>query len=400
VLEESSVIYLKSSARSRHLLAAANRHPQGQLKRTLTDKGNKVQQRIIGFDIARAYAIFGMFIVNFNFSFGAIMAPTDFVGRFLNIFTGNSTAIFILCAGMGVSLMTNKIQINKEEKQALKSKILKRSWFLFAMGLLLYNWWTGDILHFYGGYMHVAAFLLFVPKRFYLWAALKAVIVFHILLTVIPIDTSWDFATYEYTDFWTPIGFLRNTFYNGWNSLFPWVSYFFVGMWLGKLNWQEKHIKRNIFLIGLFVFIVIQALRLMVQQDVFNPFWSDYIMAEYYPPYLPFVLVTMAFAFMVLSICMALGERFSNNKFVLALQKTGQMTLSHYVIHLTIGMILFALLSGKHYTGLLEDEKPTASIYILIYAILFYIFSILFSILWSRKFKNGPLESLMRKISG
>jgi len=58
------------------------------------------------------------------------------------------------------------------------------------------------------------------------------------------------------------------------------------------------------------------------------------------------------------------------------------------------------LLSGKHYTGLLEDEKPTASIYILIYAILFYIFSILFSILWSRKFKNGPLESLMRKISG
>ena len=50
------------------------------------------QQRIIGFDIARAYAIFGMFIVNFNFSFGAPMAPTDVVGNFLNIFTGNSTA--------------------------------------------------------------------------------------------------------------------------------------------------------------------------------------------------------------------------------------------------------------------------------------------------------------------
>src|SRR6186713_2544596 len=100
-----------------------------------------MQQRIPGFDIARAYAIFGMFIVNFNFSFGSIMAPTDAVGSFLNIFTGNSTAIFIICAGMGVSLMTNKSEYSKEDKTVLKYKILKRSLFLFALGLLLYNWW-------------------------------------------------------------------------------------------------------------------------------------------------------------------------------------------------------------------------------------------------------------------
>ncbi len=359
-----------------------------------------MQQRIIGFDIARAYAIFGMFIVNFNFSFGATMAPTDFVGHFLNIFVGNSTAIFIICAGMGISLMTNRHNYSKEEKAILRSKILKRSWFLFAMGLLLYNWWSGDILHFYGGYMHLAAFLLFVPKRYYLLGALLAIIIFHVLLFVIPIDTSWDFTTFQYKDFWTPIGFLRNTFYNGWNSIFPWISYFLIGMWLGRLNWQDNRIKRNIFLLGLVVFIIIQALRLMVQQHIFNSFWSDYIMAEYFPPYLPFVLVTIAFACMVIPICMVIGEKFSNNKLVLALQKTGQMTLSHYVIHLTIGMIVFAYMAGKHYTGLLEDEKPTSSIYILTYSIIFYIFSILFSVFWSRKFKNGPLETVMRKISG
>ena len=67
-----------------------------------------MKTRIIGFDLARAYAIFGMFIVNFNFSFGSIMAPSETIGHFLNIFTGNSTAIFIICAGMGVSLMTNR----------------------------------------------------------------------------------------------------------------------------------------------------------------------------------------------------------------------------------------------------------------------------------------------------
>ena len=359
-----------------------------------------MQQRIIGFDLARAYAIFGMFIVNFNFSFGSIMAPTDTVGHFLNVFTGNSTAIFIICAGMGVSLMTNKNTYSKEEKAKLKSIILKRSLFLFALGLLLYNWWSGDILHFYGGYLHFAAFLLFVPKRYYLLTAIFAIFIFHILLFIIPIDTGWDFSTFYYKDFWTPIGFLRNTLYNGWNSMFPWLSYFLIGMWLGRLNWYDRIIKRNIFIIGLVVFIIIQSLRLMVRHHFFNPFWSDYIMAEYFPPYLPFVLVTIAFAFMVISICMVFGEKFSNNKLILALQKTGQMTLSHYVIHLTIGMILLAFLTGKHYTGLLEDEKPTASIYILIYSVVFYIFSFVFSIFWSRKFKNGPLETVMRKISG
>ena len=360
----------------------------------------QMNQRIIGFDIARAYAIFGMFIVNFNFSFGSIMAPSDFCGRFLNIFTGNSTAIFIICAGMGVSLMTNASSYSKEERAALKSKILKRSWFLFALGLLLYNWWSGDILHFYGGYMHVAAFLLFVPKRYYLLGALIAIIIFHLLLFVIPIGTGWDFSVFNYTDFWTPFGFLRNTLYNGWNSMFPWISYFLVGMFLGRLNWQDRIVKRNVFLLGLSVFLVIQTLRFMVRQDFFNPFWSDYIMAEYFPPYLPFVLVTMAFALMVISICMVVGERFSTNRVVLALQKTGQMTLSHYVIHLTLGMLLMAFLTSKHYTGLLEDEVPTEPIYILVYSIVFYFVSVIFSELWKRKFKNGPLESVMRKISG
>ena len=358
-----------------------------------------MQQRIIGFDLARAYAIFGMFIVNFNFSFGSIMAPSDTIGHFLNIFTGNSTAIFIICAGMGVSLMTNRNDFSIEEKATLKSKILKRSWFLFVLGLILFNWWSGDILHFYGGYMHLAAFLLFVPKRYYLWGAIFAIFIFHMLLFIIPINTGWNFTTYKYNDFWTPIGFLRNTFYNGWNSMFPWLSYFFIGLWLGRLNWTDKLTKRNIFFSGFLIFITFQALRVLVKKHFFNSFWSDYIMAEYFPPYPPFIMITMGFAFMVIPVCMYIGEKYSTNHFVLALQKTGQMTLSHYVIHLTVGMIIFANITNKHYTGFLEDEKPTLPIYIFGYSIIFYTFSILFSVLWSKKFKHGPIESLMRKVS-
>ncbi len=363
-------------------------------------KSRKAKQRIIGFDLARAYAIFGMFIVNFNFCFGSIMAPVGSLGRFLNVFTGNSTAIFIICAGMGVSLMTNRNDYTFEEKSTIKSKILKRSWFLFGLGLLLYNWWPGDILHFYGGYMHLAAFLLFVPKRFYLLASVGAIIIFHLLLLAIPINTSWDFQTAKYADFWTPIGFLRNTFYNGWNSIFPWFAYFATGMWLGRLNWQSKETKRVIFIVGVFTLVAIKGLRFMVNQGYFSQDLGNYIMAEYFPPYLPFVLITMGFAFIVIPVCMYLGEKFSNNILVSALQKTGQMTLSHYVIHTTIGMVVLAILTKKDYTGLLTNEQPILPIYILLYSMIFYVFSVLFSVFWRNKFRNGPLETLMRRISG
>ena len=67
-------------------------------------------------------------------------------------------------------------------------------------------------------------------------------------------------------------------------------------MWLGRLNWQDKHIKRNIFIIGLLIFLLIQGLRLMVRQQVLNAFWSNYIMAEYFPPYL---LIHLHFTFSV-----------------------------------------------------------------------------------------------------
>jgi uncharacterized protein len=359
---------------------------------------NETKHRVIGFDLARAYAIFGMFIVNFNFCFGSIMAPVGALGRFLNVFTGNSTAIFIICAGMGVSLMTRTSHTVGERLQA-KSKILKRSWFLFGLGLLLYNWWPGDILHFYGGYMHLAAFILFVPRRFYLLVAASTVLIFHLLLLVIPIATSWDFQTAKYADFWTPVGFLRNTFYNGWNSIFPWFAYFATGMWLGRLNWQLKVTKRNILLVGLLMFVVVKALRLMVSQGYFDGLSANYIMAEYFPPYLPFVMITIGFALIVLPLCMYIGEKFSGNKLVLALQSTGQMTLSHYVIHTTLGMVILALLTNKEYTGLLTKEQPVSPLYILVYSVVFYLLSILFSVLWKRKFRNGPLETLMRKVS-
>jgi len=357
-----------------------------------------MHQRIIGFDLARAYAIFGMFIVNFNFCFGSFMDNTA-MGRFLNLFVGNSTAIFIILAGMGVSLMSNRSNYSELEKKKLKSIILKRSWFLVALGLLLFSWWPGDILHFYGAYMHIAAFFLFVPKKYYLWLGAFAIAGFHVLLQIIPIDTSWNFDTFQYADFWTLQGFLRNTIYNGWNSIFPWLCYFMIGMFLGRLDWQKKSTKKNVFLIGLLLFTVFEAIRFYTNHYVTDEYWTHYIMSEYFPAYIPFMMITIGFALIVIPICMVIGEKLPSNKIINALVKTGQMTLSFYIIHITIGMLIFSKLTGQIYTGYLTQQAPSSPLFIFSFACMFYLICVLFAIVWTKKFTHGPLETIMRKIS-
>ena len=357
-----------------------------------------MNQRIIGFDLARAYAIFGMFVVNFNFCFGTFSSTSTFE-KFQNLFVGNSTAIFIILAGVGLSLMTSRLVYTLEEKKKIKSTVLKRSWFLFALGLLLYPWWPGDILHFYGGYLHLAAFLLFVPRRYYLWAVIAAILIFHALLFFIPIGTGWDFVTTEYTDFWSLKGFLRNTFYNGWNSMFPWFAYFALGMWLGRLKWQDKKTRKNVFIAGLLLFIVFQILRLFARNDFFSEGVTNYIMSEYFPPYFPFIAITIGFALMVISTFLYIGERFATSKLILYLAVTGRMTLTHYVVHLTLGMLLLSLLTGEKYTGYWNSLIPTNPVLIFTFSFLFFIVAVIFSNLWNKRFKNGPVEMLMRKFS-
>ncbi len=366
---------------------------------------NQLNERVLGFDLARAYAIFGMYIVNFTFCFGTFSNETT-SNWFTSLFVGNSTSIFIISSGISVILLSKNKNNSPLEKAEIKSKILKRSWFLFGIGLLLYNWWPGDILHFYGGYLHIAAFILFIDKKNYLWFALFAIIFYNLIQFYIPFTTGWELPLFKYPDFWTPKGFIRNTLFNGWNSIFPWFAYFSLGMYLGKLDWNNFKTRKNIFIVGLLLIVIFKGLRMFIRYDFNSPrqaFYEKYwvhIMEDYFPANIPYIMITTGFALVVLSICIYLGNKFHNHKIIEILIKTGQMTLTHYVTHMTIGVIILGSITNKKYTGFPIIENPTSQSFILSYALLFFIFSMLFSYFWKKKFRKGPIESVMRKISG
>lgn len=358
-------------------------------------------QRIIGFDLARAYAIFGMIVVNFNMIFGSYDDEST-IGQFLSMFSGNSSTIFVILAGMGVVLMANRKAYSLTEKVGLRNTILKRALFLFIFGHLFNILWTADILHFYSWYMFIAAFILFIDRKYFIWLALFAILVFHILVLLLPFDTGWDFETFEYKDFYTINGFIRNTFYNGWNSIFPWVAFFLLGMYLGRLNWTLIKVQRKMFFTGFTLYLTISVIQHLSKQSFISEETTFFINADYLPPFLPFVISTVGFGLMVISGAMYLGDRIGKHKISKSLALTGRMTLTHYVAHILFGIILISIFEAKDLSKnismmAIELRKP---INILLLSTTYFFFCCCFSVLWAKYFKNGPLEMILRRSSG
>lgn len=359
-----------------------------------------MKKRIIGFDLARAYAIFGMFIVNFNMVFGNHDDHST-LGKLLVLFSGHSSTVFVILAGMGVALMNNRLQeYTSKDRKILRNTILKRAAFLFLFGMLFCLWWPADILHFYGGYMSIGALLVFMDKKYYLITAAIAIILFHLLLLIIPFETGWNFSTFGYTDFYTVSGFLRNTLYNGWNSILPWFAYFAIGLYLGRLDWALKQTQQMIFSIGLIIYLMVEGFRYASTFMDISTETREFINADYIPPVLPFILNTIGFGMMLIAGFMFISQYISEKKWTADLARAGQMTLTHYVSHLSIGMVVFALLQGENYTDLMSHKTWVSPLGIFMYSIGFFILSIYFSKFWGKKFKQGPLEMMMRKISG
>ena len=117
-----------------------------------------MKQRIIGLDIARALAIFGMVIVNFKIAMNAKVGSESLLW-FTSLFDGRASVLFVVLAGIGVTLLTNKARRSRDSASILggRKMLIKRGLLLISIGLAYTLIWPADILHFYGFYFLVAA---------------------------------------------------------------------------------------------------------------------------------------------------------------------------------------------------------------------------------------------------
>ena len=355
------------------------------------------QSRIIGYDFARALAVLGMVIVNFKLVMHTSDAGPGWFIWLASLLEGRAAAMFVILVGIGLSLLSPRARHSEDKKQKRQTQIqiFKRALFLLVFGLLYSPIWTADILHFYGLYMAIAALLLYVPDRqLLLWAG-GFVATFTVMILVFNYETGWDWDTLEYIDFWTPVGMLRHMFFNGFHPVFPWVAFVMLGMWLGRQDILDSQFQQHLIilcLVGLVIAEVGSAFLIAastVSLDAENA--TGLFSRDMMPPMPFYVLSASSSAIIVIVLCIRFTEQFKQARWLQPFISTGQLALSIYVAHVLIGVNLMEIL------GWIEGQSLLTSV---IYAFVFYSAVVVTAHWWRQHFKRGPVEWIMRRITG
>lgn len=354
--------------------------------------------RIDGLDLARAIAIFGMILVNyFNTMHLGYQGDdeTTWFSWLHALIEGRAAPLFIILAGIGVSLMTRKALVSGDAPALgmRRRTILRRSLFLFIVGFL-HSWiWDPDIIHFYAFYMTIGSFFLLASERTLLIAALISTLIFPILFELFDYRTGWDFSTLTYQDLWSIEGSMRHIFYNGFHPVFPWVAFFFIGMWLGRDILFEARSRRKILVGALMLLIIVHVTSAIIHhyaaKDQTIAAMAMLFVIEILPPTPLYILTASASAAVVIVLSLILAEHVGNPLWLRLLNRTGQMSLSIYLAHILIGLGIAESL------GILYQQPLSIA---LGYAVLFFLLSVAFANLWRLKYRYGPLEWLMRKM--
>nr|MEE4268383.1 DUF418 domain-containing protein [Candidatus Krumholzibacteria bacterium] len=358
-----------------------------------------MKQRIIGYDLARALAIFGMVVVNFKIVMGAEQNGPPWLTHLVGLLEGRAAATFVVLAGVGLSLLSRKSRDLKDRDLLARDRsiLLKRALFLFVVGLLYTPVWPADILHFYGVYIAAAAFLLTAStRRLWVYSGLL-VLVFVVMFLGGNYDQGWDWKTLEYQDFWTPQGMTRHLFFNGFHPVIPWLGFLLVGMGLGRQDMSRSDVRRRVFVWGAGVALVAEGVSWILVKTLSSgagPADPEIIVAifgtEPMPPMPLYMLAGTGTACAIIAAAVSLGLRYPRSAWLRPFVSTGQLALTLYVAHVIVGMGTLEAM------GRLENQTLP---FVLLASAVFCTAGVVFSHLWRRQFKRGPLEVVMRALT-
>lgn len=341
-----------------------------------------------------------MVFVNYKNAMNARGGGPAWLLWLLDRFDGRAAVTFVTLAGMGAILLSEQARESGDpvQRRAARARVFRRAIFIFVLGLGLFRVWPGDILHFYGFYMATGAFLLYAPA--WLYPALAAVA----LALSIPLRFLFDHgAGYApdhmwYLDFGSVSGFARNIFYNGFHPYFPWMGFYLMGMWLARRilarpQWRIRYLTVSICVALAAEFAVRGWEQALWRMSAIAPSLRHSLMQWHHVmPTVFNAVASLATAFSVILICLAVCQRRPGALAVRALANTGQLALTHYLGHILL--VLGPLLVLNQ----LEGRHPR--LYSIAFAIGYLLLAVLFSVAWRSRYAQGPLEWVMRRTAG
>ena len=355
-----------------------------------------MKHRIIGFDFARALAILGMMLVNYRIVFTMEKVTWSFPARAIALIEGRAAAVFLLLAGIGISLMsrTGLPGKNTDERLKIRITLIKRAMFLFILGMILYVLfeWTADILHYYGVFMVLLSLVLFLKNRGMFLIALVIPSLSLLLQVFLNYENGWTADFMNYMDFFTLRGFFRNLLFNGYHPLFPWISFMLFGIFLGRRDFNDLNQVKRLFVLSLTAALCIEGLSLLLIRVAGGTETAIYFLdTKPMNPTVFYVASSASWGTAFICLCRLLQEYWGNHAVYKGVVQTGQLALTHYILHSVVVLGVFYILDGLAY----RNEW-----FVILLSTGVFVVMVLFSVLWLKRFRRGPFELLMRKLAG
>lgn len=372
---------------------------------SLTDPATTARNSTL--DVARAVAMIGVVTLNYHAILNGTLAwdpiyPSQWERLFnpgTGVLTTRFAAVFVLVAGVGVSLLTRASRMTNDPELLRRDRLrlLRRGVLLYAFGFGLQWIWPGTILFYYGAYFVVAALIFSAPTRRVLaigvTSALAAAAIawWRVDQSFAGNLTSW--LSPSKVD--SPRNLLIRTLISYTHPLFPWLLFFTVGIILGRHLHQLAELRQRIIVWsgGILAVTYLISAAFVAEPTTTNHerLIATVLSTRPYDRGLLYSIGTLASSLLALCILSILVDLLGENSVVHALARAGQMSLSIYLAHIFFFNLIVHRMHWVGATGL-----DTA----LGLAFVFYAIAIPFSALWRTYLGRGPAEVLYRAFGG
>ena len=326
--------------------------------------------------------------------------------RMFNPLTGPLTtrfaATFVLIAGIGVSLFTQRARVsyNRADIRHARIVLLRRGTLLYFLGYFVQWIWPGTILFYYGAYFIIAAAV-------FAWST-KRLIALGGASIIIAAGLSWWRASQLFdgnNTRWlspspnSPRNLLIRTFVDYTHPVFPWIAFFIAGIMLGRHIHRLTEIRLRLLFASILLMLATHAANFLFtpssQISDRNFVLAKLLSTQPLDRGILFSLGTLATAVVALCLVSLVVERalrtIALRLFVKLLARAGRMTLSVYLLHVVFFNLVVHRLHWVGGTGL-----DTA----LVLSMSFYVVALFIASWWNTYFGLGPAERVYRAFGG
>lgn len=346
--------------------------------------------RVIDLDVSRAVALIGVALMNYQ---GYLLlrsrkpVGSSVINHALDPWHGplatRFAATFVVVAGMGVTLMTNRVRNggSSARRREMRWVLVRRGVLLYAGGAVLEWIWNGTILFFYGAYFMLAAVLFMLGSRWLIAIGATAAVAGHLVaLWADGRDARWLFNPGPRS----PRGLLLNTFVNGTHPLLPWLAFFILGILLGRLAPWSTIVRTQLALGGVLAILASYSLRSL------NPAsqrWST----EPYSRSLVYTLGAGGAAVLAIAVTGAIANATRDSAITRGLAAAGRMTLTLYIGH---ALFFNLVVNVWHWV------RPAGLDVAAALALGYWAVAITIAAWWQQRFGMGPAERFYRAFGG